>query len=573
MNQQENWTGGRSSDRGMTEIAILLTLLIFVVFGFVFYFFYQQVADLTEQTRVLTMRLTKLEQQAGNARAGSLPVYTRKWSPSVTDQPQNMQTENGKMSGGDNFAHYSAVPPKEINTLSVRPDGTVFGTSRRPGSAKALETSSDPSLQTKTDDLNESPQHNVQTAERVSPRQEIGNLGVEIRRCAREDLYIICDLRVSTSSDLVKDIMISNRWSVVVDHKNAIFRVSSFQIGTLGDFQNYRSKAFLDRSLPLDVLFRFYSPSFSGSILKTVQFNIGGKAFAFEDVAIEEIARAKVQSRGNSKRGMAPKDKSVNAATIGDIEVDLLGCRDAMSYLSCDVKVSNLGANGRNVVVSYGDTFVGDSKNVVFLSTSFSVGMKSDRQHHRLEVYLSKTAPLILRYRFYNPPADAALLMTAQFNIDGEEFVFRDIPFQKDKKADNNVLGGARSANLQSTGESGYQRRIGDIGLDLLGCRERQMYLYCDLKLFNFSLTAKSVTVSKDNSFVRSHQNASYRVTSFSIGTSGEQHYHSNAFLSRNSPVIIRYRLYDPPSGIGAYKTVQFNIDGHDVAFADVMVN
>ncbi|MES0879615.1 hypothetical protein [Roseibium sp. SCP14] len=580
MNQQENWTGGRSSDRGMTEIAILLTLLIFVVFGFVFYFFYQQVADLTEQTRELTMRLTKLEQQAGNARAGGLPVYTRKWSPSGANRSQDIKTENEKPSGGDNFAHYSSVPPKEINTLRVRPDGTVIDTSKKPGSAKAVETSSVPSLQVKTDDLNESPPRKVPTSEHVGPRQEIGNLGVEIRRCAREGLYIVCDLRVSTSSDLVKDVVISNRWSVVGDHKDAIFRVSSFQIGTLGEIQNYRSKAFLDRSLPLDVLFRFYSPSFSGSILKTVQFNIGGKAFAFEDVAIDKIAGVNGPSQDLSNHVEASTEDHGKPITVGDIEVELLGCVDATSYLSCDVKVRNLGETGRDVVVSYGDSFARDPENAVFLSTSFSVGKNSHKQHHRLKVYLSKTSPLMLRYRFYNPPEDVSSLTTAQFNIDGNKFSFSNVELIRNENAgrsyDNTSEAKSKSekssrAVMSSEGE--YHATIGNIAFDLQRCSERMMYLYCDLKLTNLGSTSRSIVVSKDNSFIRRHDNTSYRVTSFSIGASGENLYHTVAFLRKANPLIIRYRFYDPPSGIGSYETMQFNIDGHDVSFANVMVN
>jgi hypothetical protein len=289
MNQQENWTGGRSPDRGMTEIAILLTLLIFVVFGFVFYFFYQQVADLTEQTRVLTMRLTKLEQQAGNARASGLPVYTRKWSPSGANRSRDIKTNNEKPSGGapnlDEVRQISDMQKElqaQVSNLAERLDDLAVDPF-----VQNLEE-----IQRKVEQLDrpiqvEGPLNtSVATG---SERIKVGNdIQVSLVSCANKMMYLYCDIQLKNLGSRGRKIEVGNEYTFLADYSGRVFSISSFTFG-ISDGEEVRDKSgvFVSKARPVKLRFRFYDPPSGIPALASANFSIDGTTFPFEQILVE----------------------------------------------------------------------------------------------------------------------------------------------------------------------------------------------------------------------------------------------------------------------------------------------
>ena len=576
MNVSENWNDRRSSDRGLTEIAILLTLLIFVAFGFVFYFFYQKVTELSEQVATLQQQVGELGrtpsrgekiEETGEFR----PVYTEKWAPSGSSAPAGNEAAVGKDTGPaqsvDGFEAASSVSPKEVSTLSVRPDGTIIDAPKPTVTNKAAES---PDLSGKT-----SP--SLTRKESIAAEAIVGDLKVRLQHCEWKELYLFCDLRIRSATEAVRDIQISNQGSFVSGKDGAVYRVSSFRIGVMGDRQNYRSTATISRSLPLDVQFAFYLPNYSEFDTKKVQFNIAGNPFVFDGAALE--IREDVGNNSDETVGAAAAAGTavVLPLTIGNIEARLLGCGDGDNFYYCDIELHNLGSKGRGILVSIENAYL-KSDDYHLKATSFSIGKVGEKLHHKFEAFISKGLPLTLRYRFEVPFDRFNEADTVQFNVDAKNIVFDNIRVdgkwsvnQLQQSTDGSGAAGSKTLQIQAFR---HKKSVGDIAVDLEYCVVRKAHFYCDLRLINFGEDGREISISKDNTFVRTFENASYRFTSFSVGSSNnDTHHHINTYLHKGRPVKVRFHMYGSPKGVEEYKLMQFNIDGQNVVFEDVQMS
>lgn len=576
MNDVEKWTGGRSSDRGVAEIVILLTLLIFVVFGFVFYFFYQKVTELSEQVENLqqqVVELTNTPQRLVNPEDGGdfQPVYVEKWAPPGSNFPVEDETvkANDEKQGqqGDSFRSTPSVTPKEVSTFRVRPDGTIADTPK----------SADPINGSKKNGIAE--RSTTSQSARHNPADEvvIGDIKVQLKQCELKRLFLYCDLRIRSSTEVVRDIQIANKGSFVSGEDGAVYRVSSFRIGAMGDRQNYRSMATISRSLPLDVQYAFYLPNRTKFVLKEVQFNIAGKAFGFDGTALEIWADEGKNSDGTGGAATLEEPAVVLPQRIADIEARLLGCGDGGNFYYCDIELHNLGSKGRGIQVSYENAYL-ESGDYHLKATSFSIGKAGEKLHHQFEAFISKGLPLTLRYRFDVPFDRLDEADRVQFNIDERRIAFNNIRVDGKWSVNQPPQGGSSSGSPGSKALQiqafRHKKSVGNIAVDLQYCVARRTHLYCDLRLINFGEGGREVSISKDNTFVRTFENASYRFTSLSVGRSkNEAHHHVKTYLHKGRPVLVRFRMYGSPKGVDEYKLIQFNIDGQNVVFEDVQTS
>ncbi|CTQ60397.1 hypothetical protein [Roseibium album] len=116
---------------------------------------------------------------------------------------------------------------------------------------------------------------------------------------------------------------------------------------------------------------------------------------------------------------------------------------------------------------------------------------------------------------------------------------------------------------------------INDIQVDLVGCAEKMMYVYCDVSLNNLGRTGRKVEVSNAGTLVADNNGNAYRISSFTLGTASEKEvrYKANVFVSKARPVNLRFRFYLPHSRVSSFAVVQFNVDGASVPFEQVTVD
>lgn len=394
MSYDNNWSGGGTRDKGLTEIAVLLVLLVFVLFGLLFYFFYLRVSDLGEQNAVLTERIAALESRLERS-IPPAPAYTEKWSPPDPHQRSDEETEAAKATQKAPFTNLSGVAPKKVDTLRVRPDGKVIGSTPK---------------------------------DKGGSDRKASHTEVDIEKCWRDKQIVFCDLVVSTQSDDNRKIVIHNKDSFASGYDQATYRVSSFQIGVFGDRKRFRSTAFFSSNMPLPVQFQFYGVSADVAVFKTVQFNIDGRTFAFEDLKIgepEAPGRQIVKTSASAKRSGAGPVRQKK--TAGDITVDLQHCAARKKKVFCDLRLTNLGRSARQVVISKDKTFARSQRNTVRRFTSFSLLASDEVNHHHTRAYLKKERPQVVRFHLFDPLPTNAGYKSMQFNIDGQTIVFEDV--------------------------------------------------------------------------------------------------------------------------------------------------
>lgn len=405
MSYDNNWSGGGTRDKGLTEIAVLLVLLVFVLFGLLFYFFYLRVSDLGEQNAVLTERIAALESRLERS-IPPAPAYTEKWSPPDPQQRSDEETEAAKATQKAPFTNLSGVAPKKVDTLRVRPDGKVIGSTPK----------------------DEGGSDRKATRMQGAQARKASHTEVDIEKCWRDKQIVFCDLVVSTQSDDNRKIVIHNKDSFASGYDQATYRVSSFQIGVLGDRKRFRSTAFFSSNMPLPVQFQFYGVSADVAVFKTVQFNIDGRTFAFEDLKIGEPEAPGwqiVKTSASAKRSGAGPVRQKK--TAGDITVDLQHCTARKKKVFCDLRLTNLGRSARQVVISKDKTFARSQRNTVRRFTSFSLLASDEVHHHHTRAYLKKERPQVVRFHLFDPLPTNAGYKSMQFNIDGQTIVFEDV--------------------------------------------------------------------------------------------------------------------------------------------------
>jgi hypothetical protein len=426
MNDVKKWTGGRSSDKGVAEVVILLTLLIFVVFGFVFYFFYQKVIELTEQVASLQQQvgeLTNNPQRLENPEKGGdfQPVYIEKWAPPGSSSPVEEKTvtasDDKQERQGDSFKSAPSVTPKEVSTVSVRPDGTIVG----------MPKSADPNKASKKIDFAGKSTTSQSAGHKAADEMVIGDIKVRLKNCEWKELYLYCDLRIRSATEVVREIVLDNKGSFVTGKDGAVRRVSSFRVGLMGDRQNYRSTATISRSLPLDVQFSFYLPKHADFETRKVQFNIAGSAFEFDGMAFNRMTRVVTPTDQAEETQTVNRPAAGRVQTFDNILVELKHCAERQMYLYCDLNLNYLGYWERDIVISKDNSFVRTPDHASYRVTSFSFGTSGEKTHHQTKTNLRTGQSVIVRFRLYDPPSGIQEFETMQFNIDGQKVVFEDV--------------------------------------------------------------------------------------------------------------------------------------------------
>jgi len=435
MSYDNNWSGGGARDKGLKDVAIIAVLLGFVLFGLVIYFVYQQVSDLSEKTGVLVERIAALESRLEQPSTQE-PAYVEKWTPVATQEAADPKTDTKKHSQKGPFIDFSSVKPKAVDTLSVRPDGTMIDTPKSPkleGSGKAANVKT---VRVKTVERNKTVLHGATQSEKRRSSTPHDDIDVEVRTCVREQQYVSCDLRVVTSVEEVRTIKISNRETFIVDYANGAYRVSSFQIGLTGDKQRFRANAPISRALPLDLRFQFYQAPNNMPVVKSAQFNIGGQTFAFQNLMVEKAKQVDGANEAYTRRVLAdtgevntspPNGLRKHNVRTNGIGVDLLKCGARKNRVFCDLKLINLERSGRRVVVSKDKSFARSRQNTARRFTSFSLN-SSDKKHlYHATVFLKKSAPQMVRFHLYAHEPDVAEYKSMQFNINGQRVVFENV--------------------------------------------------------------------------------------------------------------------------------------------------
>lgn len=235
MNQEEKWTGDRGRDRGLTEIALLLTLLIFVAFGFVFYFFYQKVDGLSKQASELSSRLSELERSAlGATENGSGLSRLREEIEALREQ----MVEAGQVASKTNVAGIQLDQENQQNSALTK---------------------------------------------------VIGNIEVNLVKCADKMMFLYCDFQLNNLGLSGQTLRISNGLALAADNSGRIFNVSSFSFGTrMPEELVYVADVFVSKSHPIPLRFRFFDAPLGITEYSNVQFEIDGVAIAFESVAVTD---------------------------------------------------------------------------------------------------------------------------------------------------------------------------------------------------------------------------------------------------------------------------------------------
>ncbi|WP_269583094.1 hypothetical protein [Roseibium sp. Sym1] len=427
MSYDNNWSGGRTSDRGLTEIAILIVLLVFVLFGLLFYFFYQQVNELGEKTTVLTERIAALESRLERSLPQG-PAYTENWAPPDAQETPDAEAGVSQVPEQEPFQELSAVKPKAVDTLVVRPDGTMIDRPKPRGEEVAGKPSDTQAARVKSVKVKKGSPGDTMKPERDGGVARTGNTDVDVKQCSWEEQVVYCDLIVSTLSDDNRKILISNRDSFATDYKHATYRISSFQIGVLGDRQRFRSTAFFSRNMPLPVNFQFYGVPSDTAVFKRIQFNIDSTTFAFEDIKISGTGS---NGRRSAKTSDGSKEIDAKAVhhkkTVGDVSVKLRYCFARKKKIFCDLTLTNLGFSTKEVVISKDKSFARSRQNIVRRFTSFSLLSTDERHHYHTRAYLKKGRPQVVRYHLFDPLPGITGYKSMQFNINGRTVLFENI--------------------------------------------------------------------------------------------------------------------------------------------------
>ena len=110
---------------------------------------------------------------------------------------------------------------------------------------------------------------------------------------------------------------------------------------------------------------------------------------------------------------------------------------------------------------------------------------------------------------------------------------------------------------------------VDGLRVDLISCADKMMYFYCDVQVKDLSKSDRKIEISNENTFVKSYSDRIYQISSFSIGSQLNKDIRdkTRVLLNRVQPLRLRFKFFDPPSGIKAYAAAQFNIDGKAVRF------
>ncbi|WP_421982213.1 hypothetical protein [Roseibium sp.] len=113
---------------------------------------------------------------------------------------------------------------------------------------------------------------------------------------------------------------------------------------------------------------------------------------------------------------------------VNDIQVDLATCSEKMMYVYCDISLEALGDAGRRVEISNQSTLLEDEDGITYPISSFSLGTgRKNEVRHKATVFVSKTRPVKLRFRFFEPAVGTQSFSLAQFHIDGAGVPFEEI--------------------------------------------------------------------------------------------------------------------------------------------------
>ncbi|WP_298815908.1 hypothetical protein [uncultured Roseibium sp.] len=575
MNQEEKWTGERAKGREAMEIAILATVLVLALFGLAMYLFFQKLSNLSEQTELLSSRIAALEQQLVQSYQPSESQVVTRAEPESAAKTATHQNPHEELTG-----RWSSIEPKKIETFKVRPDGTIIETRRAPTSKQGEGLSNFGTKKVNSISADVADPGNAPRSDPGNTGLKIGSTIVDVQRCTKTAKIINCEVKILLDGESLKDVVISNKGTFAVGFDNAKYRVSSFQTEQQDDRQYNRSKVSLIDGVPLNVRFQFQSVPSTLPALQSLHFNIGGNTFVFGSIMVD-LEQGISPSAIDEGRDFAEHDLSYTfrpffdtvggPVVIGDVEANVLGCGDARSYFFCDLLLTNQGPSGRSISVSYENSLLRDENDTVLPATSFSIGKVGHKLHHNYQAFLSVAHPLTLRFRFYNPQTKIQGLKGAEFNVDGEVFEFRSA-------AAKGGLTSEKPEERQPTLPPSHSQRpkqiVNNVSADLQYCERRGKYFYCSLELTNIGPIGRDVIITKDKSFVTSFQNATYRVSGFSINGADRKNYHHKvAFLEEGKPLNVGFRFFDPPSGIARYKTLQLNIDGQQVVFENVQID
>ncbi|WP_422039429.1 hypothetical protein [Roseibium sp.] len=124
--------------------------------------------------------------------------------------------------------------------------------------------------------------------------------------------------------------------------------------------------------------------------------------------------------------------KGKRRKVINDIQVDLASCSEKMMYVYCDISLEALGDAGRRVEISNQSTLLEDEDGITYPISSFSLGTGSKNEvRHKATVFVSKTRPVKLRFRFFEPAVGTQSFSLAQFQIDGTGVPFEEVRVER----------------------------------------------------------------------------------------------------------------------------------------------
>ena len=73
-------------------------------------------------------------------------------------------------------------------------------------------------------------------------------------------------------------------------------------------------------------------------------------------------------------------------------------------------------------------TLVSDYSGNAYAVSSFTFGTQSDEEvRHKAKVFVSKSRPVKLQFRFFDPPSGITGYSTVQFNVDGAAVPFEQV--------------------------------------------------------------------------------------------------------------------------------------------------
>lgn len=124
----------------------------------------------------------------------------------------------------------------------------------------------------------------------------------------------------------------------------------------------------------------------------------------------------------------APVSTSKRVKVSGALEVTLLSCADRMMYFYCDVQLKNLGRSGRTVEIRNDNTLVRDYSGKSYSTSSFRFRTRlKEEVRDKADIFVSKAHPVVLQFRFYDPPSNIPAYAAAEFNIEGKIVSFGQV--------------------------------------------------------------------------------------------------------------------------------------------------